>query len=204
MIEITSEAMERAEILLEGIPKGAERAFSNAVNRGLSHARTKAYQEVRKVYAVKQSDLNSVTATRVQKASTGNVAGYVSFSGVKLPLYKFNVSQKAPKKSKNIKAGLMKGSWTAFENAFITQMNSGHIGIFERTGEQGITSRLEELKEGKEGNKHTEKVQEIMGLSGAQMVQNEVVIDQLSEEAQEKVNERVMHEIDRILNGYGG
>ena len=77
-------------------------------------------------------------------------------------------------------------SWTAFEDAFIAQMNSGHIGIFERE----TAKRL--------------PIKEFMGLSGAQMVQNEVVMDQLSKEAQEKVNERVMHEIDRILNGYGG
>lgn len=186
MIEITSEAIERAETLLAGIPKGAERAFSNAINRAITHSKTKAFQEVRKVYAVKQSDLRAETATRVQKASTGNVAGYVSFSGVKLPLYKFNVSQKAPKKSKNIKAGLLKGSWTAFEHAFIAQMDSGHIGIFEREG----TKRL--------------PISQIMGLSGAQMVQNEVIIDELSEEAQDKVNERLTHEIERILNGYGG
>lgn len=186
MIEITSEAIERAETLLAGIPKGAERAFSNAINRAVTYSKTKAFKEVRKVYAVKQNDLNSATAIRIQNANTGDIAGFVLFSGVKLPLYKFNVSQNAPKKSKSIRAGLMKGSQTEFKHAFIAQMNSGHIGIFERT----TSKRL--------------PIEEIMGLSGAQMVQNEVIIDQLSEEAQEKVNERVMHEIDRILNGYGG
>ena len=34
MIEITSETIERVETLLSGIPKGAERAFSNSINRG--------------------------------------------------------------------------------------------------------------------------------------------------------------------------
>ena len=179
MIEITSEAIERAETLLAGIPKGAERAFSNAINRAVTYSKTKAFKEVRKVYAVKQNDLNSATAIRIQNANTGDIAGFVSFSGV-------NVSQNAPKKSKSIRAGLMKGSQTEFKHAFIAQMNSGHIGIFERT----TSKRL--------------PIEEIMGLSGAQMIQNEVIIDQLSEEAQEKVNERVMHEIDRILNGYGG
>lgn len=186
MIEITSEAIERAQTLLAGVPKGSERAFSNAINRALTHSKTKAFQEARKVYAVKQGDLNSETVTRIQKASTGNIVGYVLFSGVKIPLFRFNVSRSAAKKTKHIKAGLMKGSWTAFEDAFIAQMNSGHIGIFERE----TAKRL--------------PIKEFMGLSGAQMVQNEVVMDQLSKEAQEKVNERVMHEIDRILNGYGG
>lgn len=186
MIEITSETIERTQTLLAGIHKGAERAFSSAINRGLSHTKTQAFKQVKSVYNVKQSDLKSATAIRVQNANTGNVTGYVSFSGVKIPLYKFNVSQKTPKKSKNIKAGLMKGSWTAFEHSFIAQMRSGHIGIFERT----TSKRL--------------PIKEIMGLSGAQMVQNEIIIDQLSKEAQEKVDERLKHEIDRILNGYGG
>lgn len=185
MIEITSETIERTQTLLAGIPKGAERAFSNAINRAVTRVKTKAFQDVRSVYGIKQSDLKADTVTRVQKASTGNITGYVSFSGVKIPLYKFNVSPKAAKKSKNIKAGVMKGSWTAFEHAFIAQMNSGHIGIFERES----TERL--------------PIKEIMGLSGAQMVQNEEIIDKLTEEAQEKVEERLQHEIERILNGYG-
>ena len=49
MIEITSEAIERAETLLASIPKGAERAFSSAINRGLSHTKTQAFKQVRKV-----------------------------------------------------------------------------------------------------------------------------------------------------------
>ena len=36
------------------------------------------------------------------------------------------------------------------------------------------------------------------------MIENEVIIDQLIKEAQEKVDERLNHEIERILNGYGG
>ena len=43
-----------------------------------------------------------------------------------------------------------------------------------------------------------------MGLSAAQMVGNEDIIDGLKKEAQELVNERIIHEMNRILNGYGG
>lgn len=186
MIEITAETMERAQKMLAHIPKGTERAFSNAINRALTHTKSQAFKEARKVYAVNLKDLNSATATRVQKASTGNTVGYVLFSGVKIPLFKFNLSVGSEKKSKHIKAGLMKGSWTAFEHAFIAQMNSGHIGIFEREGDERLP------------------ISEIMGLSGAQMIQNVEVTDRLSEDAQKKFEQRVEHEIDRILNGYGG
>lgn len=186
MIEITSETIERTQTLLAGIPKGAERAFSSAINRGLSHTKTQAFKQVKTVYAVKQSALNEATTTRVQKASTGNLAGYISFSGVKIPLYKFKVTPKEPRKGQKVRAGVMKGGGATFDSAFIAKMKSGHIGIFER-----ITSRRL-------------PIEEKMGLSAAQMVKNEVIMDQLTKEAQEKVDERLKHEIDRILNGYGG
>jgi len=43
-----------------------------------------------------------------------------------------------------------------------------------------------------------------MGLSAAQMAGEETVSRQVQEEAQRLVNERLEHEIDRLLNGYGG
>lgn len=186
MIEITSEAMERAQTLLAGIPKGAERAISNAMNRGLSHTKTQAFKKVREVYAVKQSELAGATTTRVQKTSTGSLAGFISFSGVKIPLYKFSVTPKEPGTKKRVKAGVMKGGGKIFEDAFIARMSNGHTGIFER-----VTSRRL-------------PIEEKMGLSAAQMIQNEDIMGKLEQEAQEKVEERVAHEINRILNGYGG
>ena len=96
MIEVSAEAIERVEALLAGVPKGAERALSNAMNRGLSKMKTGAAKKVREVYAVQSSAINEATNTRIQKASTGNLAGYIHFSGYKIPLYKFKVTPKAP------------------------------------------------------------------------------------------------------------
>lgn len=186
MIEITSETIERTQTLLAGIPKGAERAFSSAINRGLSYTKTQAFKQVKKVYEVKQKALNEATKTSVQTASVGNLVGHISFSGVKIPLYKFQVTPKVPEKGKKVRAGVMKGNRTEFEHAFIAKMKNEHIGIFER-----VTSKRF-------------PIEEKMGLSAKQMIENEVIMDQLTQEAQEKVDERLKHEIDRILNGYGG
>jgi hypothetical protein len=81
MIEITSETIERVQAVLAGVPKGAERALSNAMNRGLSRVKTTAMSNVKRVYAVQSSALSAATNTKIQKASTGNLAGFVSFSG---------------------------------------------------------------------------------------------------------------------------
>ena len=162
MIEITSETIERAQTLLAGIPKGAERAFSSAINRGLSHTKTTAFKEVKKVYTVKQAALKEATRVSVRNASTGNLAGEVSFSGVKIPLYKFQVTPKEPGTKKKVRAAVMKGGGGTFDSAFIAK------------------------------------------ISAKQMIENTVIMDKLTQEAQEKVNERLAHEIERILNGYGG
>lgn len=186
MIEITSEALERVETLLAGIPKGAERALSNAMNRGLSKVKTGATKRVKAVYTMQSSAINSATSTRISRASTGNLAGYISFSGYKIPLYKFSVTPKAPGIKRNVKAAVKKGGGTTFEHAFIAQMKSGHIGVFERETSKRFP------------------IEEKMGLAMAQMVGNQKVIAELEEEAQKTVNERLEHEIDRLLNGYGG
>lgn len=185
MIEITQEIMERAQTLLEGIPRGAERAFSNAINRGLGYVKTQAFNKVKRVYTVKQKALGDATTTQVQKANAGNLVGHVSFAGTKIPLYKFQVTPKEPGTGKKVRAKVLKDGGGEFDRAFIAKMKNDHMGVFERL----TSKRL--------------PIEEKMGLSAAQMVQNEVIMGELEEEAQEKVNERVMHEIDRILNGWG-
>ena len=49
MIEVSTEAIERVQQILSGVPKGAERALSNAINRGLSRVKTGATKRVKVV-----------------------------------------------------------------------------------------------------------------------------------------------------------
>lgn len=198
MIEISEDTIDRVTTILAGVPKGAERALSNAINRGLSKVKTGATKRVKEVYTVKSGALTSATNTRVQRASVGDLTGYIYYSGCKIPLYKFKVTGNS-----KVHATVKKGGGGTFEDAFIAQMSNGQLGVFERTGEQGIISRLAKAKN-QRGTAHTEKVEEKMGLSAVQMIGNEQVITQVEEEAQKTVNERIEHEIDRLLNGYGG
>ena len=82
MIEITSDAIERVGTLLADVPKGAERVFASAMNRGISRVKTQAIKQVKTVYAVNGAALTKATRINITKASTGNLAGFVSFSGV--------------------------------------------------------------------------------------------------------------------------
>lgn len=187
-VSIDAETMERAAALLANVPHGAERAAMNAINRGLSRVKTTAFRGVKEVYTVQSSALNSATTTQVQKASTGDLAGYVRFSGVKIPLYKFKVTPKRPGTGKTVKATMEKGGGGVYQSAFIAAMSksSGHTGVFRREGKKRYPNS------------------EYMGLSAAQMAGNEKASTKVQEESQELVNARLEHEIERLLNNYGG
>ena len=77
------------------------------------------------------------------------------------------------------------GSATPFEDAFVANMKNG-MGVYERVTRKRVPT------------------EQLMGLSAAQMVGSSEVIDGLQDEVQELVNERIVHEMNRILNGYGG
>lgn len=185
-VRIDAETLERVEALLAGVPKGAERAFSNAINRGLSKVKTGASREVKRVYTVQSSAFNSATSTAVKKASTGDLAGHVHFAGYEIPLYKFNVTPKKPGTGKQVSATMKRGGGAVYDDAFIAEMKSGHIGVFHRE----TSKRL--------------PISEYMGLSAAHMVGETAVAEKLQDEAQKTVEERVMHEVERILGRYGG
>ena len=202
MIEVSAEAIERVEALLAGVPKGAERALSNAMNRGLSKMKTGAAKKVREVYTVQASAINEATNTKIRRTSTGNPAGYISFAGYKIPLYKFKVTPKAPGIRKRVQATVKKGEGGTVEDAFIAQMANGHIGVFERTGT--YDSDNARFKKYEKENKYTESIEQKMGLAMGQMLGNPKVIEELEKEAQKTIDERIVHEIDRLLNGYGG
>ena len=186
MIEITSDAIERVGTLLADVPKGAERVFASAMNRGISRVKTQAIKQVKTVYAVNGAALTKATRINITKASTGNLAGFVSFAGTKLPLYQFKVTPTKSGTGKQVRAQLKKGgSATPFEDAFVANMRNG-MGVYERLTRKRVPT------------------EQLMGLSAAQMVGNTEVMDDLQEEVQELVNERIIHEMNRILNGYGG
>jgi hypothetical protein len=68
-------------------------------------------------------------------------------------------------------------------------MKSGHVGIFERTG--GVSST------------GSDSIRELMGSSIPQMLGNPEVQQKLTNEAIAKFDERLDHEVQRILNGWG-
>ena len=200
-------SLERAEKLLAGVPNGVEKATKAALSRTASHLRTKSTERIRERYAISAANIRANENIRITVRGT---QAQILFSGTKIPLYRYSgASPKSPQFQKDrVVNALVNGTWksvhpgvpgaghqlnstgpTTFGDSFVASFRSGHTGIFRKTG--GSTSS---------GN---DEIKEIMGSSPAQMVGHEEVAEKLGEDASKKFEERIDHEIGRILAGWG-
>ena len=203
-------AIERAKTLLAGIPGGVDKAAKAAMSRTVDRLRRDSNQAIREKYDISDEGIRAEKNVRVRYSFQNGVQATVTFSGRKIPLYRFGGAYpKVP--TQDIAAGkkpvMVKGAWTMqyqgmaarghqfkgtgptqFMDAFVAQMKSGHIGIFERTG--GSTS---------EGS---DAIREIMGSSVAQMVGNQQVAQRLTESAYRTFETELDKAVYRILTGW--
>lgn len=202
--EFGSDSIERANRILAGSPGAVEKAVKAAMTRAVEHLRTKSSDRIRERYAISEKNLRPEKNIKVNyKAGEGVLTAEVVFSGRKIPLYRYDGTKpKDPTWNRNrlingytsqgwktLYAGVpayahvLKGtSPEMFEHAFVARMSNDHTGIFERNG-TGLN--------------------ELMGLSITQMIGNEEVAEKLAKDVSEKFDERMDHEINRILNGWG-
>ncbi len=203
-------AIERAKALLAGIQGGVDKAAKAAMSRTVDRLRRDSNRAIREKYDISDEGIRAEKNVRVRYSFQNGVQATVTFSGRKIPLYRFGGAYpKVP--TQDIAAGkkpvMVKGAWTMqyqgvaarghqfqdtgptqFMDAFVAQMKSGHIGIFERTG--GSTS---------EGS---DAIREIMGSSVAQMVGNQQVAQGLTERAYETFETELDKAVYRILTGW--
>lgn len=198
------DSIDRANKVLAGIPDGVRKAIQAAMPRAVSHLRKQSTERIQERYAISASNIRTNENVTVSYQAGDGLVANVRFAGSKIPLYRYDgTSPKKPSydRSKLVR-GLTSDGWKMlptgkpasaheltgtspqlFEHAFVATMSNGHTGIFERNG-AGIS--------------------EIMGSSVAQMVGNEEVAQKLVQDASDKFEERMDHEISRLLNGWNG
>ena len=95
MIQITNDQIERVNLILSGIPGGAQKAFSSVIRRANSTVKTETVRQITATYAISAQRVRAGGNIRAQvKKADGGVVGTVTFAGYKLPLYRFNVSRR--------------------------------------------------------------------------------------------------------------
>ena len=204
MIEVSEETIDRIHTILAGVENADKKVLKPALTRGLMAGKTAAGKAVRQTYHISAGDFNSRGYMKYNSVSQGSdgIVGSIEYSGGVIPLIKFKVSPNTPKKKTTPSAAVLKASsLTKFarqNNVFVQQMKSGHIGIFERKEGEYSASR------GSGQNKHTEKLKELLSPAVPQMVGNDTVMQTVEDRENEEINQRIDHEIDRLLSKNGG
>ena len=211
---IGAEKFQKAEQMLADVPGGMDRALKSATKRAVSFLRTQSTKEIRQRYDITRKDIRAEQNIRVNYRYFNGIEARVSFRGNKIPLWRYGGSSpKTPtvNPDKTVMAivngnlrpvhpgiaaaghQLLSTAPFKFDNAFVATVKAGtggktHTGIFERTG-------------GRMANGGA-AIKEIMGSSVPQMVGGEDVAESLTDQAMDKFEERLVHEVDAIVKGW--
>lgn len=197
MIEVSEQTIDRIHTILAGVEKADEKVLKPALARGLMAGKTAAGKMVRQTYHISAGDFNSRGYMRYNSVTKNGdgIIGSIEYSGGVIPLMKFKVSPSTPKKRTTPSAAVLKASslvkFNRQKNVFVAQMKSGHIGIMER--QKGTVSSAT----GKE------KLKELLSPAVPQMVGNEKVMQNVEERVNEVINQRIEHEMERLLSKGG-
>lgn len=172
MIEVQIEGIEIFD-QLKNSDKQLEKALYFAKNRALNTVKTELARGVPKKYDTKQKTIRD--RTRVNKNT-----GEVSVTGSPIRLFKFRVTPTSPKRQ--LVTASVKRASKSLPNAFVQQMRNGTIGVFERVG------------------KSRYPIRQLYSVSAPQMAGNEEVLEGAMERASIVFDERLSHEIGRLLD----
>lgn len=172
MIEVEIEGIEIFD-KLKNSDKQLEKALYFAKNRALNTVKTELARGVPKEYDTKQKTIRE--RTRVNKSS-----GEVSVKGSPIRLFKFKVTPTTPKRQ--LVTASVKRARKSLPHAFVAQMKNGHIGVFERA------------------KKSRYPIKQLYSVSAPQMAGNEEVLESAMERASIVFDERLDHEIGRLLD----
>ncbi len=183
--QVGSNSLDRTSKILAGVQGGIWQVVSATMKRAGDTAKTKAGEFAASQYTINKGDFmrNVNMKSHIRNGEGGVVSMSIGYSGNVLPLLTFNTKfSRDGKVQTQVKRG---GSATVLEHAFAAKI-FGPISVFERVGSPRFP------------------VEQKFGPSTAHMMANDEVIKKMDETIRETYDNRIEHEITRVLNGWGG
>lgn len=185
---------------LSQVKQGLEKASTRAINRTLKNGARITARMVSSEFSIKQSEVMDQLTLR--RATFSNVKGELNFTGYgSLPLLRY-VSGSAepvttmPKFYKTPKAERVRGvrvrvkkssGLSVLKSAFIAEMDTGHVGVFEREDPTDWYSPITEM----------------YGTTYLTWLQEDLVADELEEQVSERFEYHMEHEAKHVLQEAG-
>jgi len=182
-IDIDTRDLLRVVNELDKVQRKVPAITSRALGRTITHANKVMSQAIREEYVIKAGDIKE--HTELKKASKTDLNAFIKVTGRPLALSRFQLTPKKPQSGNRrrkvkvkIKRGGRKTEVRTDPGAFIQEMN-GAVTAFRRV------------------DKRRFPVVPIKTLSIPQMASNDGVLSKVESKAQEKLIERMNHEISR-------
>lgn len=185
--DVGKNSLDHVNKILAGIGNGsgAIRAVHAALTRAAAKAKTEAGRFAAQEYTIGKGAFMGRTKVRttVSGGSGGATSVSILYAGSVIPLLEFNTRySRGGSLTTQVKRT---GGAAVLQHAFAAPV-FGQTAVFEHI------------------NQTRGPVEQKFGPSTAHMMQNENVIEQMDKTIQETFDQRIDHEISRILNGYGG
>ena len=183
MITVDASALNRAVEMLQGMPKKIDKAQKAAIKKTITGIRRYAAQKVKEDYLIKGKYVTRTLSTRFYE----NRGELWSRGGVNdLRYFKTRptgIPKRRPKKG--IFAQVRRDSGGGYlPHAFMVGMQSGHVGVFERTSRRAYP------------------IEKRSGPSTPGMLSNPKVSGAIQKRMEERLEINVDHEIRAVLAGY--
>lgn len=185
-VDLDKHLVKRAEELLSEVPNGMSRCMRNAINKTTRSAGKSLHNELKADYNIKVSEIKR--GLNIQKATLSRLEGKVIANGPVTRLKKgFKTDTKTPKA---YGAYIKKRSRKSLpEQAFVQTMpKSGHVGIFERTGQKMAS------------NPKRDEIRELKGPSVAGMANSKNISKEVKKELEMNFDKNFKNEVSKILN----
>lgn len=182
MITVDEKKIKEVEKQLGECKNKAPVALSRALNRAAANAKTNAVKKAREKYTVKAGDVRKTI--NITNSNKSTLAARVKSEGTRIPLIKFNVKPSTPrhkKPPKVLKVQIKKDGLKDLVGGFVADINGNKV--FKRL----YKSRL--------------PIEQLFGPAVPQMLGTKDVRAYVEAEAAKVFDQRLDHEIQRILGG---
>lgn len=203
-IIVDTKQLDRLTIELKGFEKEVGEAAYHALNRTIDHVITQVGRIVPKEYAIKAKDVKESFKGGIKRPSKNDLTASVTSKGHTLSLAHFPHSPQMPPaagRKYKVKATIKRGGRKTINTEpkpFIAPTGAKspdespdkvQYNVFRRTGAFKIAEK------GRYVGKLREVIMPVYTLSIPQMITNEKVKKQIEKVSQEKLDERLEHEI---------
>jgi hypothetical protein len=193
-IDLSNNAANKAAQAVKDLGAHGKLAVSRSLNRAIGGVKTDAAREVRERYNLKAGAIKK-TFTPGKSARANSLFTSTRSIGTRSPLIAFQARPSRPggRRPANGVSVNVRNRRKAVDGSFVARMKSGHIGVFQRSGEFGRNE-----------NNDMERIKELHTLAVPQAIEwQEGAKGQISEKAVCRFEKRIDHEVGRALEKMG-